>query len=173
MKYFASFTILLFLASSCIVSPPVKVNLEGVSFTCPEGWKITDHENYFGFGNYIAIEKDGFKSSGIISYTWLNSESDLDDYLTELKVELKSSLFFRKSDLSFGEAYESSYNYLDTKTVDYHFTLFKVEHKGIIYLANEAGKTICILKQEAIQDSQENKAGYDKLERSFKVLQGI
>lgn len=163
----------LFLFVSCKPSPAVKYNNEGISFVCPTGWKITDDESYYGLGHYLAIEKDGWGSSGILTLTWLDGESDPESYLNDLKSDLKNNIIYRKSDMSFGEHYESKYNNLTSLAVDFTVTTLGIAHQGKIHTINIGGRSVTIIIQEATEDAAINKAGFEKLESSFKVLEQI
>lgn len=173
MKSSLLFLSLLFFVTSCKPSPETKFTKEGVSFTCPMGWKITEEQSFYGLGHYLSIEKDGWTSSGVFSLTWLNGESDLDSYLVDLKSELKDNIIFRRSDMSFGEHYESNYNDLSSLAVDYSVTILGVAHKGNIHTLNIAGRNVTIITQGAIEDAEINLKGFEILESSFKVLEQI
>ena len=79
MKNAALLLLFLFITFSCKESIETKFEKDGVSLTCPQGWKITDQENFDDEGYYLSIEKDGFDSSGLFSITWVNINLDLDE----------------------------------------------------------------------------------------------
>ena len=47
------------LLMSCKETTESKFEKDGISLTCPSGWKIIDEENLDNQGYYLSIEKDG------------------------------------------------------------------------------------------------------------------
>lgn len=165
-------TLLLFI-SACKPSPEIKYERDGVSFISPLGWEISDEQDFYGLGHYLVVEKDGWGSSGMLTMTWLTGESELDSYLDDLKSELKDNIIYRKSNLDFGEHYESRFNSLKTRAVDYTVSILGIDHIGVIHVFNKAGRSFFLMRQEATEDIPTNKIGFQKLEDSFKVLEQI
>lgn len=45
---------------------------DGVSFTCPSNWSVTEQEDLDGVGYYLSVEKTGLNASGLLTITWIN-----------------------------------------------------------------------------------------------------
>ena len=173
MKSSISILAILLFVSSCKPSPETKYDKEGVSFISPLGWEISDEQNFYGLGHYLVVEKDAWGSSGMLTISWVNGESDLDSYLEDLKLELKDNIIYRRSNLDYGNHYEGTFNNLRTKAVDYTVSILSIDHIGVIHVFNRSGRTFFLMRQEATEDVATNKIGFDKIEKSFKVLEQI
>lgn len=167
--------LILFLFStllSCKVSPETKFKKDGVSFTCPQSWKITDKENYFNYGYLVSIEKDGFSSSGLMSLVWFIEENqDLVENLKSYQNDLSDSFIYKKAHIEFSEVYDEVFNQIKGKAVNFTCKLLGVDHEGIIYSFNKGGMNFTILQQSATQDMKDNAEGFSQLEESFKAVQ--
>ena len=71
------FTAVLIFTLSAHHSVAQTFNKQAVSFTIPEGWTLTEEEDFDGKGYYLSIEKDGELSSGLVTISWLNDSADL------------------------------------------------------------------------------------------------
>ena len=161
------YPILFALIFSCQASPETKFERDGVAFTCPEGWKITEQETVEDIGYYLTIEKDGLTSSGLVIFTWLNTPVDLEDWLTGYQEEMKNQPVYKTAGITFEEAQPGEFAGFETTRSDYSVDLLGVEHKGSIHLFYGNDKSIAILVQEATEDHDENKAGFRIIEQSF------
>jgi hypothetical protein len=166
MKYSPGLILAAFLVS-CNSSPESKFEKFGVSFTCPEGWKITDQENLNNKGYYLSIEKDGFGSSGLMTISWANDSIDLNQDLEIYQNSLKNNIIYKNSVLDFDQPFDTVFNADSSIASKFKVTLLSVKHEGIMYCFYKNGKTITIIKQEAVEDKKENKNGFDIIEKSF------
>lgn len=163
------FLIIVLFISSCQESPEAKFEKDGVSFISPEGWEVTEEENLDNEGYYLAIERDGFNSSGLITITWANYEIDLDEWLNVYVDDLKSNIIYKNSNISFSNVIESEFSEISTKTISFKVSIVGVKHEGVISAFYANNRTFSILKQEAIEDKLDNKKGFDLIEKSFKI----
>ena len=157
-----------FLLTACQPSPEVKFDKMGVRFTCPEGWKITEEEDMGEEGYYLSVEKNGFDASAIMSITWVDEEINLADFLLEFQESLKENTIYAHSGLSFEAQIETTFNKRFALASKYSARVLGIAHQGTIYCFKGGGaRTFAILKQEAIEDRQKNKAGFDTIVESF------
>jgi hypothetical protein len=169
MKKLIPILLALFVITSCEVTPEVTFERDGVLVTSPKGWKITDEENFDDQGYYLAIEKDGFDSSGLVAITWIKSELDLVEWMSIIKDEMKDNLVYKNSNLSFENQSKGKFNGINTTSVPYTSSILGLKHEGIIHVFHENGNTFEILIQEALEDKVKNRNGFEQIEQSFKI----
>lgn len=153
---------------SCTEVPETKFEKDGISLTCPKGWKITEEEN-IDEGYYLSIEKAGFGSSGLVTIIWINNRLDLSEWLNIYKDELSNNIVYKNSNLMFGENHKNEFNKVSSVAVEFTASIIGSKHEGIIQAFYGKDKTICVLKQEAIEDKSKNKNGFEMIEQSFKI----
>ena len=170
MKFWKSIinVFLIVVASGCGSKAPGGNFLrDGVSFTYPSGWSITEQEDLDGAGYYLSVEKAGFDASGLITLTWINGVLDSRDYLEIIQEEYKNQKLL--NGLEFQSARDDSFNGIQSISCDFKFNTFGVKHRGVIYVFVRGENTYSIIKQEAIEDISNNKNGFELIEGSFKV----
>ena len=155
--------------TSCQQSPETKFSKDGISMTCPAGWKITDEGPIEDQGYSISIEKDGLNSSGLLAVSWLNDSLDLNAYMEIYLEEMKGNAVYKTSNITFEPFSDSQYNKNNSLSVKYKLSLLSVAHTGVIHIFYGNNKTVAILRQEAVEDLGENKDGFELLERTFTV----
>lgn len=101
IKYLLISFLTITILTGCQESPETKFEKNGISFTCPTGWKITEEENLDNQGYYLSIEKDGFNSSGLLTVSWVNDILDLNEWLEALMDGLKNDIIYKNSNLKF------------------------------------------------------------------------
>ena len=101
IKYLLISFLTITILTGCQESPETKFEKNGISFTCPTGWKITEEENLDNQGYYLSIEKDGFNSSGLLTVSWVNDSLDLNEWLEALMDGLKNDIIYKNSNLKF------------------------------------------------------------------------
>ena len=160
--------LLLLFIFSCVETPELIFEKDGVSITTPRGWEITEQENYDDLGYYLAIEKDGFfSSSGIMLVMWFENRLDRTELLSNYVDELSNQWMF--SDISSSNITSTNFNKINTLSLEYIGTVFGIDHEGISHSFYHKGKTFFIAKQGAIEDRIENEIGFELIEKSFKV----
>ncbi len=70
----------LYLTACKSETPPTEFSRNGVSFTVPKGWSISEEEDY-GTGYYVSIEKEGFSESGIFMVTWVEGDISPEEFM--------------------------------------------------------------------------------------------
>lgn len=152
-----------FFISSCTENS-TNVDIYGLTFTCPAGWKVAETEDY-GIEKFISIEKKGFTASGLVTISFTEEDISLNEYLQifqeslEERKELKSIVF---------QAIEESY-YGKHKGIEssYTFKTFGTAFKGTLYVFQENGTTVAIIHQEAIEDHNKNLKGFETIKESL------
>lgn len=166
----ALFFLVSLLFFSCKESPETKFEKDGISFTCPAGWKITDQEGFDEQGYYLAIQKDGINASGFISVTWVNGEIDLEEWMNIYKDELSNNFIYKNSNVSFGEPYPETFQDTDCLALDFTATILGMKHEGLIRVFYTEDKTVAILNQQAEEDKEKNEPGFEAFENSFRAV---
>lgn len=170
MKFWKSIIIvfLIVAASGCGTQAPGGVFLrDGVSFTYPSGWSITEQEDLDGAGYFLSVEKAGFDASGLVAVTWINGILDPQDYLEIIQEEYKNQKIL--NGLEFQLARHDSFNGIQSISCDFKFNTLGVKHSGVIYVFVRGKNTYSIIKQEAIEDISKNRNGFELIEGTFKV----
>ena len=140
---------------------------DGVSFTYPPGWSITEQADIDGTGYYLSVEKAGFNESGLLTLTWVNGILDSREYLELLQEKYKNQKSLK--DLKFQSVRDNNFNGIQSISCDYKFTTLGLEYRGTIYVFVSGENTYSIAKLEAVIDSSKNKKGFDLIESTFKV----
>lgn len=151
-------------------SPAYTYENSGLSVICPEGWYISEEENFEGGVFYLSVEKDGFDSSGIVTITRFDDYLDLEELSNIMEDELRSNLVYKHSNLSFKAPYWGSFAGYDAYIVPFSASILSINHTGFIYSFYSDNKTYTVLKQEADEDSYENIVGFDLIENTFKSI---
>lgn len=169
MKNFLILLSILITCNACQETPEAKFERDGVTLTSPKGWEITDEENLDGEGYYLSIEKDGLNSSGFISVSWINGELDMEQWISIYRDELQNNIIYKNSNFVFGTRSESTYNGINTTSLNYTVSVIGVDHRGVMHFFYEKEKTFALLTQEAIEDIAKNKKGFQLIEESFSI----
>ncbi len=154
---------------SCGKSPEIKFDKEGVSLTCPSGWKITDEKKLDSMGYFLSIEREGLNSSGVYAMNWITDSIDLDSYIEVYKDNLKENIIYKHSDLKFDKSIWGKFNSNNSLVSTYSLSLIGLKHEGTIYVFYSNGKTVTVLKQGAVEDKDKNEEGFEVVEKSFVV----
>jgi hypothetical protein len=153
---------------ACVESPETQYEKNGISFTVPAGWKITEEENIEGKGYYLSCEKEGLSQSGLVMITFLNDSFPLEDMVESHKTNFKENYIFKHADVSFTSNKETTFNGSACVSSEYNLTLLKVPHHGIINCFYGNGKTISIVIQAALEDSVSTNKGINRIIKTFK-----
>jgi len=141
---------------------------QGVSFTVPDGWKITEEEDLNGKGYYLSCEKEGKNASGIVTIRWINdtvsTSNMVDQYINGLRQNFAEKNAKR---MLFGTPEPAKVSNFNGVSADFSFSLMDIQHRGQIGSFHASGKTFTILMQEATEDIAENKPGFAAIMSSF------
>ena len=144
----------------------VRVDIYGISFNCPPGWKVTETEDY-GTAKYISIEKKGISSSGLVTMSFTEENIELDEYLQIVQESFLDQGVFK--DLVFQQAKETDYGKYQGIVSSYTFEVMSIKHTGKIYVFYENGIIMALVHQEAIEDHTKNLPGFETIEESLRL----
>ncbi|MFN3640027.1 MAG: hypothetical protein ACK4UK_03840 [Flavobacterium sp.] len=155
-----------FISFSCKEDVQIqKYEKDGVSFKYPSTWNITEEEELEEGVNYLAVEKKGLLESGILTLTVFDYEEDPENYIFAIQENLDSQN--QMKNLIFKDIATSKYNDFDCLKCDYEFSVLGDKHTGTIIAFNKNQKTIGILKQFSIEDTDKSRDGFQIIETSF------
>ncbi|WP_353777688.1 hypothetical protein [Winogradskyella sp. 3972H.M.0a.05] len=142
------------------------VDRNSFAFSCPADWKVTDDEGSIADGyHYLAVEKKGFDSSGLVTISSFNDIVELDDIININIEELFSNSLF--DNFNANPITDSSFNTMTSRSSTFNFSALGVKHEGTIYAFSSEDKTYAIILQGAVEDKASNQEGFEKIENSF------
>lgn len=155
---------------SCQNSESVRIEKNGFSFTCPEGWKIESEDS--SEKNFtMTIQKDGLTSSGTIKIFSINDSIEDMKVLNGLQENFKNTYPYSDLKIDFDSVTTDSFNNLECISSSFEFEWMDDMEHGTRYVFHGKNKTISILIQEAVKHSEINKSGFEAFEVSFVVDQ--
>jgi len=137
------------------------------SFDVPADWSITDKEQIDEGIYYLAVEKNGFDSSGLMTIVSFEYLIDLDESIRINIEQLQNNPM--AGNLNFGSIRDAQFNGIAARSASFNFNTMGVKHEGLVYAFSSKKNSIVILLQEALEDKNENSNGFDTIERSFKI----
>lgn len=161
--------LLLLVVAACSKPDPKNFNHDGVSFSLPGDWKIAEEQAIQEIGYYVSAQKDGITQSGLFTLTWVKGELDLAQNLKVYQDEMYSNTVYQSANLSFTPVKASKFAGRNTLSTDFSATILSVKHKGTLHCFQEKGTTYTVLIQEANEDADENREGFDTIEKTFAV----
>ena len=161
--------LLLIIVAACSKPEPTFFNHDGVSFSMPGDWKISEQQPIEEIGYYIAAQKDGFSSSGLFTLTWVKGDLDLAGNIKIYQEEMQNNVVYKSSNLAFTEVKPSKFAGHETLASDFSAKIISVQHRGTIHAFLHNGVTYTVLVQEANDDEDDNKEGFELIEKTFKV----
>lgn len=167
-RLFILLTVLLFSCNN--KSPAYTYENSGLSFMCPEGWNISEEEEFEGGAFYLSVEKKGFDSSGIITITRFDDHIDLEELSIIMEEELSSNIIYEHSNLNIQDSYWGKFAGYDAYVVQFNSSILGVNHTGFIYSFYSDNNTFSVFKQEADEDTIKNLKGFELIENSFRDI---
>lgn len=158
--------IIAILFSGCMGNQPQLGSTGGVTYTCPEGWSITDELDYGGIGYYSACEKDGENSSGVFVLSWFGIEKELNESLGDMRDTLEEGYGEEGMGIELSEPEEAVFRGYDALVSDYSLSLEGIDFQGKIIAFNCGGKSVVILSQEAVKDHDEYLDDFERIGNS-------
>lgn len=142
----------------------------GVSFTVPEKWKITEEEDLDPTGHYLSLERAGLNESGIITVSWLSSAGGIltREDMMDNTLEVMESMELCK-DLVVTEVPDAMFGTYPALCQNYTMNVMGAPHRGRLYAMEYDGKIMCVMMQEMPEDNSKNKDGFKTFEESFSV----
>ena len=156
--------IFLIICFSCAEQKSTHVDIYGVSFHCPSGWKVTETEDY-GSAKFLSIEKKGFTSSGLVTMNFTEEDFELDEYLQLMQESFLDQQVFKN--LVFQQTMETYYGKYKGIVSSFTMDVISIKHTGKMYVFHENGITMALVQQEAIEDHKENLQGFETIQESL------
>ena len=109
MKKHIHFLLIAFLFAAC--QPPVDTAFEheGVSFTIPAGWYISEQETNEGGGYGLSVEKKGLDASALFNVSWFADTVDQAFLMSFYQESLRDNGITEFADLSFSDLEKTSF----------------------------------------------------------------
>ena len=163
-----SFFSVFFLTNKCSDYPPQEFERQGISFTTPNGWKLTDLMEYGPMGGQVTAEKAGLNESAIVVISWFNFDMDTDPTLLGLQEGLSTGVL-RLRKASFSEISDYQMGEFSARRITYEGNLLgqKILGELIGFIYNE--RTITVFRQESAEDISKNKLEFEELLGSIVV----
>lgn len=140
---------------------------EGVSFISPEGWEIIDERNIEDSGYHVSCQRKGFGSTGIFMVSWLNGMIQLDKYIRLYRKEFEKNMLMKAATVQFEEPVDSVFNGIPCSMSTYQAKILGVKSRGEIFSFYCGSRTIMLVFQESMDESEKNKTGFEKIKNSF------
>jgi hypothetical protein len=102
-----------------------------------------------------------------LTLTYFDFEEAPEDYIFSIQENFDSQNQLKN--LIFKEVVSSKYNQFNCLKCDYEFSILGDKHIGTITACNYNQKTIGILKQNSIEDTDKCRDGFEIIESSFKI----
>lgn len=115
----------------------------------------------------MSIEKEGFDQSGIFTISWFPEPIPAETCLQLQRDGLQKAREYQN--MQFDGVRDYRFGKFEAKGQSYTATVMGIPHSGLILHFDAGGKSFLLLKQEADEDSEKNKTGYQKLEQTFDV----
>lgn len=134
----------------------------------PKKWKL--HKNYTTGDDweYYFFKRKGFFSSGLVVIKWKNDTTSLEDNLIAHLNKVKSSFTHFGGHVSNTEIYDSKFNDVMAKRIDYNGSALGVKQSGNISTFKLCGMTVFWMEQVADEEYKSNQPGRKVFRTSFR-----
>jgi hypothetical protein len=137
------------------------------SFNFSDDWKITDTEKIEEGVYYMAVEKNGFDSSGLMTIVSFEELIDLDESIILNIEELQSNVVLRN--FKFEPIKNDQFNGIASRSARFVFNTLGIKHEGFVCAFSSDNNSVVIIKQEALEDKKINQEGFETIEKSFEI----
>ncbi|MEO9953694.1 PsbP-related protein [Nonlabens sp.] len=139
----------------------------GFSFSYPTDWNVTDDELIEEGLHYMAVEKKGINSSGLMTVVSFDYTMDQDLMIDMNIEELKLNSFI--NNLNFAPIEDDVFSTIKSRSSSFEFSTMGLKHQGKIIAFTSEGSSYVLLTQEALEDHQVNLQGFRIIENSFSI----
>jgi len=139
----------------------------GYTFDYPKDWDVTDDEAIDEGVRFVSVEKNGFDSSGLLTFMYFEYIVELDDIIKMNMEEFQNNSFVET--LTFDTIVNNQFGTYDARSINFKFSTMGIKHKGTIYAFEAKNQSFVIIRQGALEDTTENTEGFDTIEDSFTV----
>ncbi len=173
MKYLLLLLIIFCSLYGCKQSHPETLfSKDRVSFISPEGWRIVEERDIKDSGYYVSCQRKGFGTSGIFMVSWINGVMEPDKYIRLYMQEFEKNVLMKAASVQFEEPVDSVFIGIPCSISAYRAKILGVETRGGIYAFICNGRTFMLVFQQSLDDSERNKAGFEKIKSSFSCNTG-
>ena len=137
------------------------------SFNYSEDWNITDSEEIEDGIYYVSVEKNGLDSSGLMTIISFEELIDLDESILMNIEQLQDNPVV--NNLNFDATIDSEFNSIKSRSANFNFITMGIKREGVIYGFSSKNNSVVILKQEALEDKNENIEGFETIQNSFEI----
>ncbi len=166
MKFYAALIVITVLFIGCMGEEPRVESPSGVTYTCPDGWSITDEVDYGAVGHYSACEKDGENSSGVFVLSWFGVEQEISDSLGDMRDTLEEGYGEEGMNIEVSEPEDAFFMGYEALVSDYSLSIEGIDFNGRIIAFNCNEKSVVILSQEAAKNHDEYLADFESMGNS-------
>jgi hypothetical protein len=155
------------LFTACSTDSPEVVVKNGVGFTVPEGWRISnaaDHPNHVAG---ITCEKAGVDESGIAVITIFDQSYDPSDVLINTREMMQQNKVYNAAGITYGDFKGEVFQQQQALSMPFYFTDQTSTHNGRVIAFTQCNKSITVLLQQAVADSARNAKGFAAMANAF------
>ena len=155
--------------TGCTPAPDQTYDKNGIAFSYPANWSISDEEDYGGGSYYMCVEKNGGNSSGLAMISHFDIEnSSLEVWFETFIESLEENAQFEN--IVVEEAVDGTYGNYPAQVVTYTASAMGIlPHNGTIWLLETGAKSVAVVFQQADKDVSSNRKGFDLIKSTFTV----
>jgi len=139
----------------------------GISFSIAGKWKVIANDSIGNDAYYFSAEREGSKSTGLITVTWVNKVEDPSKMIILHEKTMKSANIYRNPGIEFTGIIPGNFSGMKVKSCSYTTIVKDQKLDGIIYCFNSSQKTITIFFQTGYDDHKINQKAFDLLQMTF------
>jgi len=143
-------------------------NKNGIRFTIPKGWKITN-ENVYSNTFDLSCGKSGLFSSGLVSISYVNDSIDSNENLIQYIKEMNLLSFALKA--KFTEPADKLFNKYESRFARLNSKPIVAAQNEEIYCFLAFDKSFTIIIHQAKKDSISNQLAIEKIINSFECYE--
>lgn len=160
-------SLIIVLIAACKPGTKTPYNKNGIAFTVPAGWKITDDEENDSTNIIINVEKSGATSSGLLGISCIFDSIATSELVETYKSSLRENRIYKTGNVKIFPGEQGRFGHYDALILPFEFSLLSVAHRGRFYIFHHRGKSYILLRQEAVEDTSRNETGFAELEKTF------
>ncbi len=155
--------------AGCGAAPDKTYDRNGIAFSYPADWRVTEEEDYGDGGYYLCVEKNGFDSSGLVMITCLDREYSSPEVYTDALLEnLREKPQFE--DIVVTPAVAGTYGNYPAQVVTYTMSVMGImPHTGSVWLFETEDVFVAVVEQQADKDNVENAKGFGTIEGTLTI----
>ena len=115
----------------------------------------------------MSVEKNGLDSSGLMTIISFEELIDLDESILMNIEQLQDNPVV--NNLNFDATIDSEFNSIKSRSANFNFITMGIKREGVIYGFSSKNNSVVILKQEALEDKNENIEGFETIQNSFEI----